>query len=63
MSLLITILIYMLILGVIYWLITSVIPLPPPFRTIALVIFAILVIVVLLDMLGGVGLGLPRLAR
>jgi hypothetical protein len=59
MNLLLTLLVYLLILGVVYWVIT-IIPLPPPFRTIALVIFAILVIVMLISMLTG-GLGLPAL--
>jgi hypothetical protein len=59
MNLLLTLLIYLLILGVVYWVIT-IIPLPPPFKTIALVIFAILVIVMLIGLLTG-GLGLPAL--
>jgi hypothetical protein len=59
MNLLLTLLVYLLIIGLVYWVIT-IIPLPPPFRTIALVIFAILVIVMLIGMLTG-GLGLPAL--
>lgn len=58
MSLLITLLIYLVILGVVYWVITL-IPLPPPFRTIALVIFALLVLVLLFNFLSGGSLGLP----
>lgn len=60
MSLLITLLIYLLILGVIYWVITL-LPLPAPFRTVAIVIFAVVVIVILLNFLMGGSLGLPAL--
>lgn len=60
MSLLLTLLVYVLILGLVYWVITL-IPLPPPFRTVALVVFAILVIVVLIDMVTGGAIGLPAL--
>lgn len=60
MSLLITLLIYLLIFGAVYWVITL-IPLPPPFRTVALVVFAVLVLVVLFNFLAGGSLGLPAL--
>jgi hypothetical protein len=60
MNLLLTLLIYLLILAVVYWVIT-IIPLPAPFKTIALVIFAILVIVVLFNLLTGGSVGLPAL--
>lgn len=60
MNLLFTLLIYLLILGVIYWVITL-LPLPAPFRTVALVVFAILVIVILANFLMGGSLGLPAL--
>jgi heme A synthase len=59
MNLLFTLLIYLLILGVIYWVITL-IPLPPPFKTVALVIFAVIVIFLLFGLLTG-GMGLPAL--
>lgn len=51
MSLLISLLIFVLVLGLIYWVITL-IPLPPPFRTVALVIMAIIAIIFLLQFLG-----------
>ena len=60
MSLLLTLLVYLLILGVVYWVITL-IPLPPPFKTIALVIFAVIVIVILFNLITGGSLGLPAL--
>lgn len=60
MNLLFTLLIYLLILGVIYWVITL-LPLPAPFRTVAIVIFAVVVIVILLNFLMGGSLGLPAL--
>jgi hypothetical protein len=60
MNLLFTLLIYLLILGVVYWVITL-IPLPAPFKTIALVIFAVLVIVILFNLVSGGSLGLPAL--
>lgn len=60
MNLLITLLIYLLILGIVYWVITL-LPLPAPFRTVAIVIFAILVIVILFNFLAGGSLGLPSL--
>ena len=59
MNLLFTLLIYLLILGVVYWVITL-LPLPAPFKTVAMVVFAILVIVLLFGLLTG-GLGLPAL--
>ncbi|MGE0797297.1 MAG: hypothetical protein AB7G13_28795 [Lautropia sp.] len=61
MSTLISLLILVLILGLIYWVITL-IPLPPPFKTVALVVFAIIAILYLVSMLGALpGLDLPRL--
>jgi hypothetical protein len=60
MNLLFTLLIYLLILGIVYWVITL-LPLPAPFRTVALVIFAVVVIVILLNFLMGGSLGLPAL--
>lgn len=52
--LLVHLLIFILIAGLIYWIIT-IVPLPPPFRTIALVIFAVILIIVLLSYLAGGG--------
>lgn len=60
MSLLINLLVYLLIFGIVYWVITL-LPLPPVVRTIALVVFAIMVIVVLFNFVGGGTLGLPAL--
>jgi hypothetical protein len=60
MNLLITLLLYMAILGLIYWLVMR-LPLPAPFPLIIQIVFVIIVIVLLFDLLGGAGLGLPRL--
>lgn len=54
MSILITVLIYLAVLAVIWW-VVSTLPLPPPFDIVARVIFAILAIVMLLSLVGGVG--------
>jgi hypothetical protein len=60
MGLLINLLVLLLICGLIYWIITL-IPLPPPFKNIALIIFGIIVIIYLISMLTGNSLGLPAL--
>ena len=61
MSTLISLLILVIVLGFIYWVITL-IPLPPPFQTIAMIVFALIAIMMLLDHLGVVPIdGLPRL--
>jgi hypothetical protein len=57
---LITLLLYLVVLGLVYWLITR-LPLPAPFGLIVQVVFVIIVIVVLFDLLGGGAVGLPRL--
>lgn len=64
-SALVTLLIYLLIIGIIVWLvlfIINTIPLPPPFgqvaRVIVIVIACLVVILLLLDLLGS---GLPHL--
>lgn len=60
MNLLFTLLVCLIIFGVVYWVITL-LPLPPMLRTIVIVVFAVLVLLVLVDLLtGAVGLGLPR---
>ena len=59
MSVLITLLVYALILGLLYWLITLV-PLPPPFKTVALAVLVIIGVVLLIDLLTGGALGVPR---
>lgn len=51
MGLLINLLIALLICGVVYWIITL-IPLPPPFQRIALVILLLIFLLWLLNMLG-----------
>jgi hypothetical protein len=53
MDLLITLLIYVLIFGLLYWAITL-LPLPEPFKQLALVIFVIIVILLLVNVLLGV---------
>lgn len=55
MSLLISILIVCLIVGVIYWAL-SVLPLPPPVRMVVQVVLAIIVVIWLISLLSG---GLP----
>ena len=52
MSLLITLLIYLCILAIVWYVINQ-LPLPPPFRLVAIVIFAIVAIIMLLDLAGG----------
>jgi hypothetical protein len=59
-GLLITLLIYMLVLGLVWWVITL-IPLPQPFGRIAQVVVLVLGIVLLLSLLLGV-VGAPRVA-
>jgi hypothetical protein len=65
---LISLLIYLLIVGIILWLalyVIQTIPLPPPFaqvaRVIIIVIGCLVVILLLLQLLGGAGLGLHPL--
>jgi hypothetical protein len=48
---LISLLITILVLGLIYWVITAVLPIPAPFKTAALIIFAIICIIVLVGYL------------
>jgi hypothetical protein len=54
MDVLIALLVTIIILGLVYWVLTL-IPLPPPFRTVALIVFAIIAILVLLSFLGAPG--------
>lgn len=51
MGILITLLVYLCILGIIWWAITQ-IPLPPPFRVVVNVVIAIVAIIMLLSLLG-----------
>ena len=53
-SLLITLLIFALIAGLIWWALQQ-IPLPPPIRMVVIVVFVIILILVLLEMLPGIG--------
>jgi len=53
-------LVVIIVLGLIYWLITM-LPLPAPFKTIAIVIFIIICILVLLSMIGVVDVGNIRI--
>ena len=53
---LIGLLVVILIVGCIYWLITL-LPLPPPFKTVALVILILIVIIWLASSLGAFGSG------
>lgn len=52
MDLLLTLLIFILIFGLIYW-VTTLIPLPGPMRQIVIVILAVIAIIYLLGMLFG----------
>ena len=53
-GLLIHILILALILGVVWWVITL-IPLPPPFPLIARVVFALIALIIVIDLLLSIG--------
>lgn len=54
MGILLTLLIYLCILAVIWWVITQ-LPLPAPFRMVANVVVAIVAIFMLVSLLGGAG--------
>lgn len=60
MNLLFTLLIWLIILGLVYWLLMR-LPLPSPFPLIIQIVFILFVIVLLFDLLGGGSIGLPRL--
>lgn len=51
---LITLLIYLAILAILWWLVSS-LPLPEPFGIVARVVFAIIAIAMLLSLVGGIG--------
>ena len=57
-QLLVTLLVLCLIFGLLWWLFTSIIPLPAPFNTVAQVLIVVIFIVVLLSMMFG-GIGVP----
>ena len=56
---LLTLLIFVIVAGLLYWLVLQ-LPLPSPFDTIARIVMILIAIVVLLDM-AGVHTGLPRI--
>lgn len=56
---LLTLLIFVIVAGLLYWLVLQ-LPLPPPFDMIVRVVMILIAIVVLLDM-AGVHTGLPRI--
>ena len=65
---LITLIVYLFVIGLLLWLVFYVLgsfPLPHPFpqiiRVVAVVIAVLIVIILLLDLLGGGGIGVPRL--
>jgi hypothetical protein len=58
-NLLVTLLILCLVFGVVWWII-SIIPLPDPFKKIAQVLIAVIVLIMLLSLLFG-GMNLPTL--
>lgn len=61
MNTLISLLVLVLVLGLIFY-VVRLIPLPPPFQTVTLVILAIIAILYLVSMLGALpGVHLPRL--
>lgn len=61
----IALIIYIAIIGLIVWAITTLIPMPPPFKTIIFVIAGIFCLLILLRVLGvstgGTALSLPKL--
>lgn len=58
-SLLVTLIVFCIVAGLIYWLLTM-LPLPDPFKTIIIVAFILILILVLLGMFFG-GIDMPRL--
>lgn len=59
MNLLVSLIIVLVAIAVIFWLLNTVIPMPPPLKTIALAVFGVLALLVLLGLLFG-QLPLPR---
>jgi hypothetical protein len=57
---LISLLVIIIVLGLVYWLITM-LPLPAPFKMIAIVIFIVICILVLLGMIGIIDIGHVRI--
>lgn len=58
-SLLVTLIVFCIVAGLIYWLLTM-LPLPDPFKTIIIVAFILILILVLLGFFFG-GIDMPRL--
>lgn len=63
LALLITVIVLGLVWYLLYWLVGQ-LPLPPPFKTVATVLLALIAVLILLGMLfGGIGLPTIRLGR
>ena len=60
MSIIITLIVYLIVLGLLYWLV-SLIPLPDPFGQIVRVLFIILAVLVVLSAFGFISGGLPHI--
>ena len=60
MSIVITLIVYLIVLGLIYWLV-SLIPLPAPFGQIVQVLFVLLAVLVVLSAFGIIGGGLSHI--
>ena len=60
MAIITTLIVYLIVLGLVYWLV-SLLPLPEPFGMIIKVLFVILAIVAVLSAFGVLPGGLPRL--
>lgn len=60
MGILLTLLVYLAILAIIYWVITQ-LPLPEPFGIVAKVVFALVAIVMLISLVGGTDAGCCQL--
>ena len=58
MSILITLILWLVVVGLIYWLV-SLIPLPPPFPAVIQVCFILLAVLAALSAFGIIGGGLP----
>ncbi len=61
MSILLNIVLWLVLLGLIWWLIDTYLPLPDPIKTIIRVIFIVILILIVLSMVGVVNLPLPRM--
>ena len=59
MSILITLILWLIVIGLLYWLV-SLIPLPAPFGQIVMVAFILLAVLAVLSAFGIVGGGLPH---